>query len=136
MVKLLVGKKGSGKTKSLISAANSALETSKGNVVVIEKGQKLTLDLAHEARLIDAEAYKIEGPDALYGFISGVCAENYDITDILLDSTLKIIGDDMTKLEAFVGKLEALDATKNINITLSVSAAQGDIPAAIADKIV
>ncbi len=135
MINLLVGKKGSGKTKRLISCANTALETSKGNVVVIEKGLKLTYDISHEARLIDLDAYKIKGADALYGFISGICAENYDITDILLDSTLKVIGSDMEALESFVLKVEALENTANIKIVLSVSADETEIPASIADKI-
>ncbi len=135
MVNLLVGKKGSGKTKRLISCANTALETSKGNVVVIEKGLKLTYDVSHEARLIDLDAYKIEGADALYGFISGICAENYDITDILLDSTLKIIGNDMPALESLVSKIEALENTANIKIVLSVSADESELPESFAGKI-
>ena len=82
MVSLLVGKKGSGKTKKLISLANEAVATSSGNVVVIEKGAKLTYDVTHKARLIDTDQYAIVGYDMLYGFISGICAGNYDVTDI------------------------------------------------------
>ena len=92
MITLLIGKKGSGKTKKLIELANAAVESSKGNVVVIEKGLKLTYDISHEARLVDSDAYGIQGKDALVGFISGICAANYDVTDIFIDSTLKITG--------------------------------------------
>lgn len=60
MITLLTGKKGSGKTKKLIELANAALETSKGCVVVIEKGLKLTYDISHAARLVDADAYKFK----------------------------------------------------------------------------
>lgn len=42
MINVFIGKKGSGKTKKLIDYANKAVETSNGNVVVIEKGLKLT----------------------------------------------------------------------------------------------
>lgn len=90
MVTLLIGKKGTGKTKKLISLANEAVAASTGNVVVIEKGSKLTYDVTHKARLIDTEQYLISGYDMLFGFISGICAGNYDVTDILVDSTFKI----------------------------------------------
>ena len=90
MVTLLTGKKGSGKTKKLIQLANEAVASSSGNVVVVEKGQKLTYDVTHKARLVDTDHYEIQGYDALFGFLSGICAGNYDVTDILVDSTFKI----------------------------------------------
>ncbi len=77
MITLLIGKKGSGKTKKLIELANEAVQNSNGNVVVIEKGLKLTYDISHKARLVDSDAYGIEGLDALVGFVSGICAANY-----------------------------------------------------------
>ena len=92
MVTLLTGKKGSGKTKKLIEMVNAALEKSNGNVVVIEKGQQMTYNIPYAARLVDSDAYDIKGEDALLGFISGICAGNYDVTDIFVDSTLKITG--------------------------------------------
>ncbi|MFR6278454.1 MAG: hypothetical protein ACLULM_06220 [Acutalibacter sp.] len=92
MITLLTGKKGSGKTKKLIEMANAALEKTNGNVVVVEKGLKLTYDISHAARLIDIDAYDVKGGKGLYGFLAGICAGNYDVTDILVDSTLKITG--------------------------------------------
>ena len=79
MVTLLIGKKGTGKTKKLISLANEAVATSAGNVVVIEKGAKLTFDVTHKARLIDTDQYEVQGYDVLYGFVCGICAGNYDV---------------------------------------------------------
>ncbi len=134
MITLLIGKKGSGKTKTLIEMANKAVEASMGNVVVIEKGLKLTYDITHKARLIDVDAYGIAGLDAMVGFVSGICAGNYDVTDIFVDSTLKIIGAD-ADLEALVAKFEALSKNAETNIVLSVSAAEEDIPAAVAQYV-
>ena len=94
MITLITGKKGSGKTKKLIEQANNAISNSKGNVVFIEKGNQLTYDIGHEVRLIDIDSYKIGGFNAFYGFIAGICAGNYDVTDVLIDSTLKIGGND------------------------------------------
>ena len=128
MVTLLIGKKGSGKTKRLIEEANAAVESSKGSVVVIEKGAKLTYNLTPNARLVDTDAYAVKGYDTLYGFLSGICAGNYDITDIFVDSTFKIAGDDKEALEAFVKKLNALAEEAKTAITLLISAAKDDLP--------
>ena len=108
MVTLLIGKKGTGKTKKLISRAKEAVDASSGNVVVIEKGAKLTYDVTHKARLIDTDQYAISGYDMLYGFIGGICAGNYDVTDILVDSTFKICKEGIAGLEAFTAKLQNL----------------------------
>lgn len=131
MVTLIIGKKGSGKTKKLIERANEAIEKSNGNVVVIEKGLKLTYDISHQARLIDIDAYGIQGLDAFFGFVSGICAGNYDVTDIFIDSTLKIIGSDLEALAIFAEKLSALAALADTKITLSVSADAEELPKSI-----
>ena len=130
MITLILGKKGSGKTKKLLELCNEAVAQSKGNVVFIEKDTTLTYNLSHKVRLVAADEYAVCGFDAFYGYIAGMCAGNYDITDIFVDSTLKIGGDDLEKLADFVEKLSKLDA----NITLSVSADKADIPARVADR--
>ncbi len=129
MITLILGKKGSGKTKRLMAMCNAAVEQSKGNVVFIEKDNNLTYDISHKARLVAAEDYAIKGFDALYGYIAGMCAGNYDITDIFVDSVLKIGGDDLEQLACFVEKLAKLET----RIVMSVSAAKEDIPARVAD---
>ena len=131
MVTLLIGKKGTGKTKKLIALANEAVAASAGNVVVIEKGAKLTYDVTHKARLIDTEQYLIEGYDMLFGFISGICAGNYDVTDILVDSTFKICPEGIDGLEAFVKKASNLADASETKITFLISAAEEDLPVGI-----
>lgn len=133
MITLIVGKKGTGKTKKLIQLVNDAVKTSSGNVVCIEKGAKLTYDIDHKARLVDIEQYSVSGFDALFGFLSGICAGNYDVTDIFVDSTLKITGDDLEQLAAFVQKLNTLAQLSETKITLSVSADRQDLPESIND---
>lgn len=131
MVTLLIGKKGSGKTKKLIALANEAVAASEGNVVVIEKGSKLTYDITHKARLIDTEHYEISGYDMLFGFISGICAGNYDVTDILVDSTFKICPDGISGLEDFTKKLQELAEAVSTNIVLLISADESEVPDSI-----
>ena len=138
MVKLIVGKKGTGKTKKLISLANDAVEASNGNVVVIEKGSKLTYDVTHKARLIDTEQYSISGYDTFFGFLSGLCAGNYDVTDVLVDSTFKIGGQNIDEFAVFIEKINTLAAKTDTQFTFLVSADESDLPAtlaAVAEKV-
>ena len=135
MITLLIGKKGSGKTKKLIELANEAVKNSNGNVVVIEKGLKLTYDISHKARLVDSDAYSIEGLDALVGFISGICAANYDVTDIFVDSTLKITGTGAEVVDLLVTDLKKLEKESGANFVLSISAADEEIPESVKEYV-
>ena len=108
MIKLIVGTKGSGKTKAMIDQINDAVKTSKGNVVVVEKGMKLTYDIAPAARLIDLEEYKISGGEMLYGFVAGLMANNYDITDLYIDGILKELDHDINRLGVVLDEMAAI----------------------------
>ena len=130
MITLILGKKGSGKTKRLLDMCNEAVAQSKGNVVFIEKDSTLTYNLSHKVRLVAADEYAICGFESFYGYIAGMCAGNYDITDIFVDSTLKIGGVD--GILAFVERLKALSDMANTNVVMSVSADPSEIPAEIA----
>ena len=121
MIKLFIGAKGSGKTKTLIDLVNNATNASNGSVVCIEKGDKLTHDITYKARLVDTDAYKITDSVALYGFIAGILASNNDITDVFVDSALKICGDDVAAFEVMLKKLESISEDKNIVMTASIA---------------
>lgn len=131
MVTLLIGAKGSGKTKKLIEICNKATEETKGNVVFIEKEGILIHDVSRKARLVVVDEYFVENADDFYGFISGMCAGDYDITDIIVDSTLKIIGRDFDTLAKFVSRLDKLSAAANTKIVLSISASSEELPESI-----
>ena len=129
MIKLFIGGKGSVKTKTLIEMVNNAVTESKGNVICIEKGDKLIHDITYKARLIDTDAYTIVDADALYGFIAGILASNSDITDVFVDSALKIIGNDVVAFEVMLKKLEKI--TDGVNLVMTSSIAVEDAPEAI-----
>ena len=95
MIKLIVGSKGSGKTKTLIDLIHQATKTTNGNIVVIEKSMKLTTQIPHAARLLDVDEYQISGAEKMYGFVAGVLAGNYDITELFIDGLLGIVDHDM-----------------------------------------
>lgn len=121
MIKLFIGAKGSGKTKTLIELVNNATSASNGSVVCIEKGDKLTHDITYKARLVDTDAYKIVDAASLFGFIAGILASNNDITDVFVDSALKICGNDVVAFEAMLGNLKAISNDVNVVMTASIA---------------
>jgi len=129
MIKLFIGGKGSGKTKTLIDLVNKAANESNGSVVCIEKGNKLKLDVTYKARLIDTDTYTVENSEALFGFIAGILSSNNDITDLFVDSALKICGNDTDAFAALLAKLDPL--AKQINIVMTASIPVEECPDAI-----
>ena len=129
MIKLFIGAKGSGKTKTLIELVNNAANTSKGSVVCIEKGDKLRFDITSKARLIDTNDYFINDAEKLTGFVAGILASNSDITDLFVDSALKICKDDVAGFEKLLSELDPL--AKDINLVMTVSIAVEACPDSI-----
>ena len=129
MIKLLIGGKGSGKTKALIELANKAVEESKGSVVCVEKGDALRLNVTSRARLISAEDYAICGADAFYGFIAGILSSNYHITDLFIDSSMKLCCGDVEAFVSFVERIEKI--TADVNVVISASIPMEECPEAV-----
>ncbi|MBQ6826159.1 MAG: hypothetical protein IJP34_05840 [Clostridia bacterium] len=125
MIKIIIGKKGSGKTKKLVDLVNAAANESLGNVVCIEKGDTLTYSVTHKARLIDADAYGIKGYGEYYGMISGIKSGNHDVTHIFGDATLRIGTRDYEELIAF---FERVSKIEDIEFLFTVSADKADLP--------
>ncbi len=121
MVKLIVGVKGTGKTKTLIAMVNEAVEKTQGSVVCIEKGVKLRYDLKYQVRLINSNEYLIFDAQSLYGFIAGVMSANHDVTDLFVDSTLKICNQDMAAFEKLILELDELTETHKVNLVMTAS---------------
>lgn len=121
MIKAIMGLKGSGKTKALADMANQAVAQSRGNVVYIEKGKTLMFDINHKARLVNIDDYGISDYEGLYGFLAGLVAGNHDITDVFIDSVTKICTYDISDIEAFLIKADALSKLDDINITVTIS---------------
>ncbi len=129
MIKLYIGGKGSGKTKTLIELANNAAHSTNGSVVCIEKGDKLTHEITYKARLIDTDDYAVADATTLYGFVAGILASNSDITDLFIDSGLKICGNDVPAFEAMLPALEKI--AKDVNLVMTVSIPVDEAPAGI-----
>lgn len=128
MFKIFAGLKGSGKTKHLIEMVNSAQTATTGNVVCIEQGTKLIHEINYHTRLIDTTVYGVDDWEKLYGFICGILAANYDVTDLFIDSALKICKNDMDGFEKFATAVVPMLEKENINFTLTASVEVEKIP--------
>ncbi len=126
MISIITGKKGTGKTKILVDKITEASNNATGNVVCIEKGMKLTYDLPHSVRLVDADEYAIDSYDTFYGFVMGMLAGNYDIQEVFIDGILKIGGRDYDELGAMFEKLNA--HANDVNIVFTVSTDAQELP--------
>ena len=116
-----MGLKGSGKTKKLIDSINEAVASAHGDVVCIEYGKKLTYDVNYRVRLVDSKEYGIANLDMLKGFLSGLHAGNFDITNVYIDNLYKTIGTDRAAGEAFIAWCAKFAEANQMNITVTVS---------------
>ena len=121
MIHVIMGLKGSGKTKKLIDAIHSAVAEAHGDVVCIEYGRKLTYDVTYKVRLVDSKEYGISSPEMLKGFLSGLHAGNFDITHVFIDNLYKTIGVDKAAAEDFIVWAAKFAEANNMEITITVS---------------
>ena len=119
MIHVIMGLKGSGKTKKLIDGINAAVADAHGDVVCIEYGKKLTYDISYKVRLVDSKEYGINSVEMLKGFLSGLHAGNFDITNVFIDNLYKTIG--AAAGEEFVVWCAKFAADNNMEITVSIS---------------
>ena len=130
MIKLITGKKGTGKTKILIDQINDTVKSTNGNLVCIEKGDNIRRSISFRVRWCDVEKFAIEGYDAFYGFVAGMLAGNYDIKDVFVDGILKIVGRDYDVLGSLFEKLDKLTG-EEATIVFTVSADTSELPESV-----
>lgn len=121
MLKLMIGVKGTGKTKTLIEMVNTATKESNGAVVCIEKGDKLRYDIKYQARLVNTKEYMINDAQSLYGFVAGILASNHDVTELFIDSALKICNEDRAAFEKLLVELDELVEKTDTNLFITSS---------------
>lgn len=130
MIKLITGKKGTGKTKILIDQINDAVNASNGNIVTVEKGSTIRYSISRKVRWCDTEYYNVEDYSTLYGFIAGLLASNYDITHVYIDGVFKICGRDYDSFGKVLDKLDALTG-KDVTVVFTVSADVEELPESV-----
>ncbi len=131
MIHVIMGLKGSGKTKKLIDAIHTAVDSAAGDVVCIEYGKKLTYDVTYKVRLVDSQEYGIRSCEMLKGFLSGLHAGNFDITNVFIDNLYKTIGTDRAAAEDFVAWCAKFASDNGMEITMTISDDPAEMPESI-----
>ena len=128
MIRIIYGKKGSGKTKKIIDAANEAVKSSTGELVFIDDDNRYMYDLRHEIRFVNATEYDVSSPDTFMGFICGILAGNYGMKQLFIDGFLRLVKSEMADLEPFFVKLEDITHRHGVDVVISASAKDDTVP--------
>ena len=128
MIRIIYGKKGSGKTKKIIDAANEAVKSSTGELVFIDDDNRYMYDLRHEIRFVNATEYDVSSPDTFMGFICGILAGNYDMKQLFIDGFLRLVKSEMADLEPFFVKLEGITHRHGVDVVISATAKDDAVP--------
>lgn len=133
MIHVVLGDKGSGKTKRMIDMANQAAANDE-QVIYVDDDNRYMYDLRHEIRFADASEYgepKSFSADWLYGLLCGMLSANFDLSAIYIDAFKKFVNCDLNELEPFFARLTALSEKRNVRFVLSISGEVDSIPAFI-----
>ena len=122
MINVIIGAKGSGKTKYMVDHVNMAVKDEPGTLVFVSKDNRLMLDLKSAVRYINTEEFAVDDYNVLYGFLGGIISNNYDVSHIFIDSIWKVVSTAEAGFEGFLNKIEALGEKLNINFTITISA--------------
>ena len=136
MINILIGPKGTGKTKVFIDMVNKAFETEKGNVVCVTKGDRHTFDIISGIRMVNTDDFSVKTADEFYGFICGMISQNFDITHIFIDSITKISNITVAEFDAVIPALEKLAEKFSVDFTIAISAPKEEAGANIGKYIV
>lgn len=129
MIKVLIGKKGAGKTKTLIENVNNSVNIANGDIVFISNDTKRHMyDINHKVRMVDTSEFEINEYSEFYGFVCGIVANNFDISNIFIDSIFKIVDYKTDGMEIFFASIEKLAKTFNISFFFTISVDLGDAP--------
>ncbi|MGL4607333.1 MAG: hypothetical protein ACRCU3_07705 [Eubacteriaceae bacterium] len=129
MIEIVCGSKGSGKTKRMIDMANTDLETCKGDIIFINDRDKYRVKVDTRIRFINLEEFEITGTREIFGFLSGVIAENYDVGIIYLDNLLRIIGAEKPEdVCEILSLIEKINKKHEIKFVLSLSCDESELP--------
>ena len=136
MVQLIVGEKGKGKTKHLLEKVNSEIKTISGNIVFLDKSSKHMYELNNKVRLIDVSDYFIDNSSAFLGFISGIISQDHDLEQLYVDNFLVLSKSDVSEFDNLIDKLEEIGSKYGVDIVLSASAKESDLPPKAKSKVI
>ena len=135
MIKLIIGPKGTGKTRTMVELANEALKDSKGEIVFINGDNRHMIELNHEIRFVNTREFGIRKLNVFYGFLAGIIARNYDTDQIYIDGLLDIITGDLKETERFLFDVKKLSDKFNIRFIITLNGNPDSVPAFLKEYI-
>jgi len=135
MVRMVVGKNGKGKSKVLLEKVNTEVKEILGNVVFLDSTTKHMYDLNNKIRLINVSDYIISNSDMFLGFLSGIISQDHDLQAMYFDNFLGLANIDISEVEPVIKSLEETSEKFGVDMFLSVSTTNGDIPETLSDRI-
>lgn len=136
MIQLIVGNKGKGKTKQLLDKVNADVLTANGNIVYLDKSTKHMFELNNKVRLIDVSEFPIDNYDQFIGFILGIASQDHDLEQVYFDGFLELAKVDKNNVEDALSKFENIAEKYNINLVMSISMDEKDIPESMKSAII
>ncbi|MCG8538818.1 MAG: hypothetical protein MJA82_02615 [Clostridia bacterium] len=127
MISLLIGSKGTGKTKKIIKLANEEIAKSKGNIVFVDDDKRHMYDLKHSLRFISMDEYPIRTADEFFGFLCGIISNDYDINKIYIDGLLKVMKIDLKDIPKLISKLEHMSNKYEIDFFMTISCTKNQL---------
>ena len=100
MIHIIMGLKGSGKTKRMIDSINEAVAGAQGDVVCIEYGKQLTYDINYRVRLVNSKEYGINNIDKLKGLLYS----NFISLHAILQDPITLVGKNISRFPALLQK--------------------------------
>ncbi len=129
MINVIMGRKGTGKSKRIIEMANQSLNEEAGDIVFINSSNRHMYDLNHKIRFIDTSEFEIDDYCAFYGFVCGIISEDFDISKVYIDSIYDIVNGDHLALEKFITNIEKVAKRFNIKFVIVIDGEQELAPA-------
>jgi len=135
LIKVIIGEKGTGKTRRMVEMANAALEESKGEIVFVNGDNRHMIDLKHQIRFINAREFDVLELDVFYGFLSGLIARNYDTDQIYIDGLLDIVKGDLKAIEQFMFDVKSLSEKYDIRFFITMNGDPDNVPSFLKEYI-
>ena len=136
MVRLIVGGKGTGKSKKIIDLANEQVETTSGHIIFIDDDMKHSYKIHHDIRLLNTEEDSIKNADEFYGFLCGAVSTDYDIETIYIDGLVKMVDLAFDEISGYIEKLEGLCENYDVSFVITLSYEEEELPDVLGEKII
>ena len=128
MIQLIMGKKGSGKSKQIVDMANNLVSESDGDIVFIDDDNRYVYDLKHEIRFVNCSEYHVDDVNMFYGFVCGIISQDFDISYIFIDGIKNVVHSELIEMETLFKNLNRVLEKNNIKAVIVVSADPADAP--------